>query len=173
MTIIQDIAGIVEILGILAVAFGVWLALRQFKLLRSQRRDLAIMECARSFEDREFTEAYGLITELKQGISLDEIKALGNEYELAALRVGMKFETIGLLVYKGVVPIDAMQDLVGGAALTIWNVLETYTYQTRKVRSHPTFWEWYQWLVDRLREESSTKSIPAFELYRDWKTPRN
>lgn len=167
---IQDLASIVEIIGILAVAMGLWIGLIQLRMHRQQRRDMAIMECARSFEHKEFTEAYGLITDLEDGISLAELKALGKNYEDAALRIGMKFETIGLLVFKGVVPIDAMHDLVGDAAITVWRVLEKYTEETRVERNHETFWEWYQWLVDRLKERAKLKLAPAYELHKDWKT---
>ncbi|MDH3322957.1 MAG: hypothetical protein OEM04_08200 [Flavobacteriaceae bacterium] len=148
-----------------------WLGLKQFKLLRNQRRDLAIMECARSFEDKEFTEAYGLLTTLDQGLTKEQIDALGDAYKTAALRVGMKFETIGLLVYKGVVPIDAMEDLVGGAALTIWILLENWIRETRIENSHETFLEWYQWLVDRLTERGELNKQPAYEVHKNWKTP--
>lgn len=169
---IAEIASIVEIIGMLIVVFGLWIGIRQFRLHRKQRRELAIMECARSFEDREFTEAYRLITELEKGISLEEMKTKGPQYEEAALRVGMKFESIGLLVFKGVVPIDAIHDLVGDAAITIWKVLEKYTEETRVKRDHLTFWEWYQWLVDRLAERSNAKPAPAFIAHKDWKPPK-
>ena len=168
---LSQLVNIIQILGILILIYGMWLGLKQFKLLRVQRRDLAIMECARSFEDKEFTEAYRLLTTIKPGQSKEEINALGEEYEIAALRVGMKFETIGLLVYKGVVPIDAMQDLVGGAAITIWKVIKIWVYETRVERSHPTFWEWYQWLVDQLLERGELNRTPAFEAYKNWKKP--
>lgn len=165
------LVNIVQILGILILIYGMWLGLKQFKLQGIQRRDLAIIECARSFEDKEFTEAYGLLTNLEGRLSRELIDNLGEEYESAALRVGMKFETIGLLVFKGVVPIDAMEDLVGGAAQTIWNILSDWIYETRIDRSHPTFMEWYEWLVDRIRERGKLKRLPAFKKYKDWKAP--
>lgn len=168
---LNQIVNIVQILGILILIYGMWLGLKQFKLQGIQRRDLAIMECARSFEDKEFTEAYGLLTTLKGGMNKEQINRLGQEYETAALRVGMKFETIGLLVYKEVIPLDAMEDLVGGAALTIWEILQTWVAETRIDRSHPTFMEWYEWLVDRLNERGKTKRLPAFKKYKNWKSP--
>ena len=61
---LNDILNILQIGGTFAVIYGIWLGLKQLKLDRDQRRDLAVMECARSFEDKEFTEAYGLITTL-------------------------------------------------------------------------------------------------------------
>ena len=139
---LSEITNIVQIIGIALLIYGMWLGLKQLKLQRNQRRDLAIMECARPFEDKEFTNGYRLLSELKPGITKEELTALGEDYEIAAIRVGMKFETIGLLVFKGVVQIDAMQDLVGGAGLTIWNVIEKWVIETRLDRSQPTVWEW-------------------------------
>lgn len=169
---LSDIANIVEILGVLAVVFGIAFGLVQLKQHRAQRRDLAILECARWFDDQDFTEAYRLLSDLGPGQSKAQFDELGDQYESAALRVGMKFETIGLLVHKGVVPIGAIEDLVGGAALTIWRVIEPWVAETRISRSHPTFWEWYQWLVERLEERGKADREPAFIAHAQWKPPK-
>jgi hypothetical protein len=158
-----------QIIGILGVLYSIWIAIKQLKLQSIQRRDLAIMECARSFEDREFTEAYALLTGLHTGLSNDEFHALDDSYELAALRVCMKFETVGLLVYKNVIPLDAMEDLVGGAAISIYNILQNWIEASRLDRNHPTFLEWYQWLFDRLNERNRLDRPPAFKTFKNWK----
>jgi hypothetical protein len=121
---LSDVAHIAEIVGIFGVLFGIAFGLVQLKQHRIQRRELALLECARSFEDEDFTEAYRLISELPAAITKAALDELGDKYESAAIRVGMKFETVGLLVHRGVIPIDAMSDLVGGAALRIWRVME-------------------------------------------------
>ena len=169
---LSDLANIVEIVGIFAILFGVAFGLIQLKQHRIQRRELALLECARSFEDQDFTEAYRLISELPVGMTKAEFDKLGDKYESAAIRVGMKFETMGLLVHRGVIPIDAMSDLVGGAALAIWRVTEPWVEETRTRRSHPTFWEWYQWLVDRLVERGRADKQPAYLTEADWKEPK-
>jgi hypothetical protein len=169
---LSEIANIVEIVGIFAILFGIVFGVVQLKQQRMQRRELAIIECARSFEDEDFTEGYRLISELPAGMTKAEFDKLDDRYEAAALRVGMKFETIGLLVHRGVVPIDAMSDLVGGAAVTIWTVIQPWVEETRRHRSHPTFWEWYQWLVDRLTETGRAERLPVFLTEKDWKEPR-
>lgn len=81
----------------------------------------------------------------------------------------MKFETVGLMIYKGYVPIDAAEDLIGGAALTLWEILEQYTIDMRVDRDHPSFMEWFEWLIDRLKERGKLDRAPAFESFRDWK----
>ena len=124
------------------------------------------------FEDQHFTENYRLLSQLEPGLTMAEFEELGAEYESAALRVGMKFETVGLLVHRGVVPINAMEDLVGGAALTVWRAIEQWVVGTRASRSNPNFWEWYQWLVERLEERGQDKREPAFIAHAEWTEPK-
>ena len=169
---LSELANIVEIVGIFAILFGIIFGIAQLKQQRIQRRELAIIECARSFEDEDFSEGYRLIAELPAGMTKAEFDKLDERYEAAALRVGIKFETMGLLVHRGVIPLDAMSDLVGGAALTIWAILQPWVEETRKCNSHPTFWEWYQWLVERLIEIGRAERPPAFLTEIDWKEPR-
>ena len=165
---LEQIANIVEILGVLAlisaIIFG-WLQIRQH---RNDTRNAALISLASSFEDQGFTDAYFLVTSLPNNISLEELCGMGEAYERAALRIAMKFETVGLMIYKGYVPIDALEDLVGGAALTLWDILNQYVKDVRDSGRHPTFMEWFQWLVERLQERGKNEALPAFEMHRDW-----
>lgn len=167
---LNDILAIFQVLGIFAVLYGIVIGIKQLKLDRQQRRDLAVMECARSFEDSEFTEAYRLLADLKPHLSKEELLDLGERYEAAIIRVGMKFETIGLLVYKDVVPIDAIEDLVGGVAILLWDVLHNFIQESREQGHHPTYFEWFHWLVDRLKERGRFDDQPsAFVAHKNWK----
>ena len=169
---LSDLANIIEIIGVFAIVSGIVFGLVQLRQHRIQRRELALLECARSFEDEDFTESYRLISELPAGMTKAKFDQLDEKYEAAALRIGMKFETMGLLVHRGVIPIDAMSDLVGGAALTLWKVLEPWVEETRVNRSHPTFWEWYQWLVERLDDMGRTDRPPVYVTEAEWKEPK-
>ena len=75
---LSDLANIVEIVGIFAIVFGVAFGLMQLKQHRLQRRELALLECARSFEDADFTEAYRLISELPAGMTKVDLDELGD-----------------------------------------------------------------------------------------------
>ena len=167
---LSEIASLVEIVGIVAIVSGIAFGLVQLRQNREQTRNLAIHELAASFESRDFTEAYRLLADLDDGMSADEINALGDEYIAAVLRVGMKFETIGLLVHNRVVPFDAMKDLVGGAAIKIWGVVKVWTEDTRKSQGHFLLFEWFQWLAERLEERSESGRLPAYDAYKDWQS---
>jgi hypothetical protein len=169
---LSDLANIIEILGVFALVFAISFGLVQLKNHRRQRRDLAIWECARSFEDEDFSEPYRLLSELPHGLSKSQLEELDEKYVSAAMRICLKFETAGLLVHRGVIPIDAMDDLVGGAALKIWRVIEQWVAETRVSTSHPSFTEWYQWLVERLEERGRAEREPAFISQANWKEPK-
>ncbi len=166
---LSDIANIVEIVGILAIIFGIVFGLIQLQQHREQNRNMSILELAASFEDRDFTEAYRLLAELDDGLSSDELNALGDDYVSAILRVGMKFETIGLLIYKRIVPLDAMKDLVGGAAIKIWGIVRVWTLETRISQGNGLLFEWFQWLAERLEERGEGTRPPAYEAYKKWR----
>ena len=165
---LEHIANIVEILGVLAlisaIIFG-WIQVRQH---RNDTRNAALIALSSSFNDQDFTDAYMLVTSLERNISLEEIRARGEDYERAALRIAMKFETVGLMIYKGYVPIDALEDLVGGAALAVWEILNQYINDMRVDRRHPTFMEWFQWLIERLQERGKNETLPAYDAHKDW-----
>ena len=165
---LDQIANVVEILGVVAIVSAIiagWIQIRQH---RYDNRNAALIALASSFEDKEFTDAYLLVTTLEKGTSLAQVREHGDEYEQAALRLGMKFETVGLMIYKGYVPIDALEDLVGGAALALWDKLHQYIADMRIDRNHPSFMEWFQWLVERLQERGNREGPPAYEAYRNW-----
>ena len=169
---LSNIASIVEIIGIFAILYGLFFAAIQLKQNRVQRRDLAILECTRLFEEEEFTEAYRLVQELPPGIAKDQFDELDDRYSSAAIRIIMKFETIGMLVHRGVIPLDAMEDLVGGAAIATWQVLAGYIEEVRQKSLNPRYMEWYQWLVDRLEQRHSQEREPAYLRYADWQEPK-
>lgn len=165
---ISDIANLVEIIGIFAIVFGIAFGLMQLRQYRKQSRDMAILELARSFEDPEFTEAYMLITSLEPGVTDAELRAKGTDYLTAAMRVGWKFETVGMLIHNRVVPMDAMADLVGGFSLKLWSILSHWAQEVRESKGQPEFFEWYQWLVERLVERGEATRAPAYQRARDW-----
>ena len=166
---ISDVANLVEIIGIFAIVFGIAFGLMQLKQHRKQSRDMAILELARSFEDPEFTEAYMLITTLEPGITDADLRARGTEYLTAAMRVGWKFETVGMLIHNRVVPMDAMADLVGGFALKLWSILSNWAQEVRETKNQPEFFEWYQWLVERLIERGEETRDPAYQAASNWR----
>ena len=169
---LSDVANLVEIIGIVAIILGIAFGVLQLRQHQKQSRDMAILELARSFEEPEFTEAYMLITSLEVGINDEALQSKGPEYVAAAMRVGWKFETVGMLIHNHVVPMDAMADLVGGFSLKLWSILSKWAEEMRARTCQPEFFEWYQWLVERLGERGQSTQEPAYQAHRSWRESR-
>jgi len=165
---LQGFSILVDIISSIAVFTAIVFGLTQIRQFRQQRRDMAAIELVRSVQDSEFTNAFRLIHALPENISAGEFKAKGTEYIEYALAVGMKYETIGLLVYKGIVPIAIVEELVGGVAITFWRRLYPWVKSMRKEQSAEFIFEWFQWLVERLEDRGRDIKEPAYKLFDDW-----
>jgi len=165
---LQTFSIIVDLLSSTAVFAAIIFGLIQIKQFQQQRRDVAAMELVRSVQDNKFTDAFGLVNFLPEKISAADFKAKGNEYIDAALTIGTKYETIGLLVYKGVIPITTAEELIGGEAITLWKRLHPWIESVRKDQSQDLFLEWFQWFVDRLEERKRGDQEPAYKRFDDW-----
>ena len=119
---------------------------RQLQHLRGQRRDSATIELIRSVQDPELARAFTLIMSLPRGISADELQAKGPQYVEAANLIGLRFEMLAVLVYRGAIGFHVAEDLTQGGVVAIWARLEQTAMHTRKTQSRP----------------------PAHELHRDW-----
>lgn len=162
---LQTLANLAEILGAVGIVFALVFGIVEIRQFNRQRQDAAAIELVRSFENDNFTRAYLLLTSLPTTVSAADFVAKGEAYEQAAITAGMKFETVGLLVYRGVIPLDDLDELVRGAAKTLWTRIRPWVEWRREAASHATFMEWFQWLIDRIDERRATDKVPAFERH--------
>lgn len=142
--------------------------LRQFQ---QQRRDSSAIELMRSLQDTTFAHAFRIILALPEGVPASELAAAGSEIEEAAQILAFRFETLGLLVYRGAISFDVMEDLVGGAVLSIWDRLKDGVRQTREQKNYPMYCEWFQWLAEQFDKRGRLQQIPAYVRLRD-STPK-
>ena len=101
----------------------------------------------------------------------DEIrKLLGTEGEDLLVHLAATWETIGVLLFHGELTLDIIDDFFSGPILISWRKLLPYTTDQRQRYQRDTWWEWFQWLAERMTErESKTRAVPAYIAHRDWK----
>jgi hypothetical protein len=142
--------------------------INQLAQLRAQRRDAGAVELVRSLQDQYFARAFTLIMSLPEGVSADELRSLGQVYTDAVQTLGFRFETLGVLVYRGAVPFDISEDLVGGAVLSIWLRIKSIAEETRHVQNWPMYLEWFQWLAEQFEKRDRLKQTPAHLRHHGW-----
>jgi hypothetical protein len=166
---LQTAANLAEILGVLIVIVGFAFAVIQLMHFRQQRRDMATIELARSFQNPEFAHAIRCITMLPKGLSADGLKKRGSGYENAAFLVSFTFESVGIMVHRRIVSLDMVWELMGGTILGAWERLETWVKGVRADQGRDKFDEWIEWLAGQLREKEALDEQPAHRKYADWK----
>ena len=90
-----------------------------------------------------------------------------NEIELTQLL--FTFEGLGLMVFRGDVSIDVVDEMFRLNVTSGWRKLGPWIVSERERIGYSNNWEWFQWLAERLEERSGGEvPDPAYELYRDW-----
>ncbi len=140
----------------------------QLRQLREQRRDSASIELMRSLQDTTFAEAFRMVLALPAVMPASEVLARDADLENAATILAFRFETLGLLVYRGAISFDVIEDLVGGAIVTIWHRLKDRICHVRAEKNWPTYCEWFQWLAEQFEKRGRLQQIPAHIRLRDW-----
>ncbi len=166
---LQTAANLAEVLGVIIVLVGSVFAIIQLMHLRQQRRDMAAIELARSFQSPEFGQALRLLLSLPPGLSGEEFEEYGEAFLDAAMLVSLTVESVGIMVHRGVVEFDMVWGLMGGLVLGAWERLEGWAIALRREQGRDKFDEWFQWLADRMRECERLGEAPAFQRFGDWR----
>ena len=124
-------------------------------------------DCAVDPMTPELARAISLLKQMPDDASLEEVRAMGEEYDAAAQIVGMTFETMGLLVYRNIASFTLIQQLTGGLLLMMWRKIGRWMHETRAEQGNPRFGEWVQWLAERI-ESCESDVEPAYTAHADW-----
>lgn len=165
---LQALSQIAQILGGIAVVVAIFFGIAQIRQFKQQRLDAAAIEIMRSLQDREFTHAFRLIYSLEAGVGAHALRSLGPDYEDAAIAIGTRFETMGLLVFQRSIPFHLVEQQIGGAIVLLWAKLQPWTEDYRAEQKHPLLFEWFQWLAEQLRQRGRPEQVPAYLRHKEW-----
>jgi len=166
---LETLANLAEILGAIVVIGGVAFAIIQIRQFRRQRLEAASIELVRSFQSPEFTRAFTFVQGLPERISASELRQRGAEAETLAMLVSTTFESIGVMVYRRILPLAIVEELMGGTIVSFWGKLENWIETCRDEQQRNDLHEWFQWLNDQLGHRASTPVQPAHIEHRGWR----
>lgn len=166
--LITDIANIAQIASAVTIISAILIGSFELAEFRKQRRNTAAAEIMRTFYSPELAHAVWLIRGLPDDIAAEELRGKGNEYEQAAVLVSTNFETMGLMVFERIAPMQLVEKLAGGMVVVIWRKLRPWLAQIRKEQMQPSWAEWFEWLA-RQCERRKPGQEPAYTKYDDWK----
>jgi hypothetical protein len=161
-------ANIADIIGAGSIVTGLIVGWIQIRHLRRQQSDAVAINLAQTFYGPDLARSIALLQTVPDGIRLKELRALGPEYEQAAITVCTSFETMGLLAYKRIAPMGLVLDLAGGIVATMCRKLRRWNEDHREEQQQPSWAEWFEWLGDQALKQKS-ESVPAHIRHRSWK----
>jgi hypothetical protein len=166
---ITTVVQIAQIFGPSAIGLGVLIGVVQLREFQRQRREAAAVELVTSFRNAEFNRALRLIWSLPDAVEPELLRGGDAELEDAAVLIGTTIETVGVLVYRRIVPIAVLDDLLGDAIVRFWVKLAPWVTHLRREQGRESVYEWFQWLVERLQERERRTTVGAHVKYRSWR----
>jgi hypothetical protein len=118
-----------------------------------------------AFNTQEFRDAFAVINALPIGATAAQVREAGAED--AANTVMMTFEMMGVLVHSRMVPIETVDQAIGGFLRESWRRLADYVHAKRREVQSVRWGEWYQWLFEHLAV-NPRRAVGAYEAFRDW-----
>lgn len=167
---LEAVFQLIESLAVLvALGFGVHEVRRH---RRRQWRESAL-ELLHTFQSPDFAKALNIVYNLPDGLSRDEIEDhVGEDWHIVYAMM-TTWESVGILVHRGDVSLDLVDDFFSGPIMVSWRKLQGHVFGEREQTGRQTVEEWFQWLVERLEErESSLPPVPAHIEYKDWTPPK-
>ena len=127
---------------------------------REQAAVTAIQTTALSENSARIMELLGQIPE---GASASVIENLDAETRLQILQFGLRLEITGYMVSHGMVDLQIVNELAGGAILGFWSRTKNWAEQRRGRTGEAEFFEWCEWLVREIERERATRGyVPAY-----------
>jgi hypothetical protein len=166
----MDVSTVANLINAIAVTAGVIFAAAQIRDYRRRRQRDSMLNLVRSFQSPTFAKALRSVVELPENASADKIKEiLGPDGEDLLAHLTATWETIGVLLFHEELTIELIDDFFSGPIVLSWTKIRPYIDQQRRQYKRDTWFEWFQWLAERMMErEKKSPPVPAQIAHRDW-----
>jgi len=166
----MDLGTIFNLISAFALVTGLVFALIELRQHRASRKREAALLLLNSFRTADFNKALHFIFELPEGLPYPELEKAYESNADDAYTLGLTWESLGVLVCRGEISLDLVDDLFSGPIIISWRKLKPIVEHRRREQGRDTLGEWFQWLAERMMErEADSPPIPAYIKYREWK----
>jgi len=164
----MDVATVADVIDALAVTAGVIFAAVQIRDYRRQRHRDSMSALVRSFQTPSFAHSLRRVSSLPDNATREQISALlGPDGEDDVYALLTSWEALGILLFRKQVSINLVDDFFSGPIVVSWRKLSEYVEAMRAEARRDTYFEWVQWLAERMMErESMTPPVPAHIAHR-------
>jgi hypothetical protein len=165
---LSTLANIATALTVLtAVVFGVV----EMRRARREREERAAFVAVQAILTPAWMQSMTLVQTIADGTTASQIEADPRLFQ-AVQSIACILESLGYGVYARMVPLNVVDEVVGGTVRVAWRKLRGYVEYERQRSASQKTWEWFQWLAEQLDRHSkvpTSLTIGAHDAYRDWR----
>ncbi len=130
---------------------------------RARREQAAVTVIQTTALSENSARILELLGEIPEGASAEVIENLDKEMRRQILQFGLRLEVTGYMVSHGMVDLQIINELAGGAVLEFWSRVRNYAEERRKKTHQPEFLEWCEWLATAIvRDREKRGYVPAY-----------
>lgn len=165
-----DLAAILNTISTIAIVGALSFTALQVRQGNQSRRDQSAVTVIQTSQSDSWSHALELLSKPPANAQLTDVGQGGPEVFRALFDYGVKLETIGYMVFWRMAPLGTVDDLMGGVVLTYWSRAGAWVANERIRTGNPKFFEWCQWLAERVLELQATRAHqPAHTRHRNWR----
>jgi hypothetical protein len=170
MSHFADVLNVASTLALIGALIFAALQVRVSNRMRAEQAALAIVEAIQS---EGWSHSLSVVIHLPDNVTPEQIDSFGLNCSQAIEDYGVRIETVGYMVFRGIIAIETIEQLLGGAITMYWNRVEPWVKRDRERSGSHRQFEWVQWLAERLGERKSGRTAaPAYLKYVNWKPAR-
>ena len=145
-----DLALVLNLISTLAIVGALIFTGLQVREANRARRDQASVTVIQATQSESWTRALELLGRLPENADLKEIEQSPPETPRALFEFGVRIETIAYMVYRGIVRLELVDELIGGVTLMYWARARKWAEHERARTGNAKFLEWCQWFTTQV-----------------------
>ena len=167
-----DAGLLLNLISTITLVLGAIFGVAQLRFYGARRQREAMLTLVASFQTPEFVHAMRVALDpaIPDGLSRSELEArVGAEIDGVWLLLST-WESLGVMVCRRQVDLDLIDDFFSGVIGLSWLKFGRYVADIRGELRRDTYFEWFQWLAERLAErETQAPPIPGHLAERGWR----
>src|SRR5262249_25280192 len=166
-----DLSTLANIATALTVLTAVVFGLIEMRRARKEREERAAFVAVQTILTPAWIKSMTLVQSIADGTTPSQIEGDPRLFE-AVQSIAWILESLGYAVFARMVPLNVVDELLGGTVRVAWRKLRRYVEYERQRAGSQKNWEWFQWFaeqVDRHSKARTSLTLGAHEAYRDWR----
>lgn len=160
MEVVRAVAAVISTMILMA---GIGFTIVQLRHARSDRERNAMLELVHRLQTPDFARAMRALFYIYSDPSKQKVADVVHDNPGLIYDLMATWESLGIMVHRGEMSLDMVDDFFSGPIVISWEVLESFVYEERKKLRRDTTWEWFQWLAEQMKAQEQKKPpVPAY-----------